>query len=274
MSHYVGVDVGSFSCKAAVLDEDRVVGAVVSPSGTDYAVSARRVFEEALSIANIESCDAAVIVATGIGAKRLDFATSVTGEVITAARGIFLLAPAVRTLIDIGAQATRVIWLDDQGRVANFAANEKCATGSGRFLQIIANVLRVDLEELGGLSQKASAPAMFNTGCAVFGESEAITRVSEGVAREDLVAGVHRSLAEKIASLVRGRGRGLEGDCAVIGGGALDVGLLGWLEKELGAVFLVPKQPQLVGAIGAAVQGRREVQSLEATPQAAACGCS
>ncbi len=274
MSHYVGVDVGSFSCKAAVLDEDRVVGAVVSSSGTDYAVSARRVFEEALSIANIEACDAAAIVATGIGAKRLDFVTSVTGEVITAARGIFLLAPAVRTLIDIGAQATRVIWLDDQGRVANFAANEKCATGSGRFLQIIANVLRVDLEELGGLSLKASAPAMFNTGCAVFGESEAITRVSEGVAREDLVAGVHRSLAEKIASLVRGRGRGLEGDCAVIGGGALDVGLLGWLEKELGTAFLVPKQPQLVGAIGAAVQGRREIQSLEATPQAAACGCS
>ena len=258
MGHYVGVDVGSFSCKAAVLDEDRLVSVAVSPSGTDYAASARQVLAAALATAKVEECDVSAIVATGIGAKRLDFATSVVGEVITAARGIFVIAPSVRTLIDIGAQATRVIWLDDKGRVANFAANEKCATGSGRFLQIIANVLRVELEELGSLSQRASDPAMFNTGCAVFGESEAITRVSEGVAREDIVAGVHRSLAEKIASLVRGRGRGLEGECAVIGGGARDAGLRIWLETELGASFYVPERPQVVSAIGAAVQGRRE----------------
>ncbi|GAB4268225.1 MAG: acyl-CoA dehydratase activase [Deferrisomatales bacterium] len=259
MGWFVGVDAGSFSCKVALLGENGVAQALTVPAGTDYARAGRHGFERILERAGLRSEDVAAVVATGVGAGRIDFARERTGEVICTARGIAAVAPEVRTVIDVGAQSTRVIWLDETGRVAHFVANEKCATGSGRFLQVIANVLRVRLEEVGPLSLRAEHPVTFTTGCAVFGESEAITRVSEGAAKEDILAGVHRSLAEKIASLVRTRG--LQGRYAVCGGGALDVGLLRCVEEELGAPPLVPADPEVVGAVGAAVQARRAART-------------
>lgn len=261
MAWYVGVDVGSFTCKVALIGEDGPVDALVVPSRTDYARSAREALAGLLEANEISVDEVQSTVATGVGARRMELAGTAVGDVVCAARGIFAVAPSVRTLIDIGAQSSRVIWLDDSGRVANFASNEKCATGSGRFLQVIANVLRVKLEEVGSLSLRSEHPITFTTGCAVFGESEAITRVSEGVAKEDILAGVHRSLAEKIASLVRTRG--LQGDWAVCGGGALDVGLLKRLEEELGTALVVPPRPQTICALGAAVQARRLEQSEE-----------
>jgi len=250
MGWYVGLDVGSFSCKAALLQEDELVEAIVLRSGTDYAGTARKAFEAVLAAAGLERSQIDRIVATGIGSSRIDYATNTVGDVLAVARGAFAMLPHVRTVIDVGSQATKVIWIDDVGRVSHFAVNEKCATGSGRFLQVIANVLRLRLEELGPLSLQSENPVSFNTGCAVFGESEAITRVSEGVPKEDIISGVHHSLAGKVASLMRGRG--VQGDCALCGGGALDVGLRRCLEDKLGATMHVPERPQIVSALGAA----------------------
>ncbi len=255
MPWFVGVDVGSFRCKAALMDGDRLAGARLAPSGTDYGRRAREVVELLLAEHGVRAGRVQALVATGMGSGRVDIADATADEVLCTARGIFALEPSVRTVIDVGAQSTRVVWTDGSGRVTNFAANEKCATGSGRFLQVVANVLRVAIEEVGPLSLRSRHPVVFTTGCAVFGESEAITRVSEGVAKEDILAGVHRSLAEKILSLVRAHG--LQERCAVCGGGALDVGLLGHLESVLGTALVVPDASQVIGAVGAAVHARR-----------------
>jgi len=255
MGWYLGLDVGSFRCKAALMEDERLAGTLVAPAGTDYGRSGRDALVRLLAVNRVGEDEVCGIAATGVGGARLGLADSLVGDVVCTARGAFAVAPSVRTVIDVGAQSSRVIWLDDRGRVAHFASNEKCATGSGRFLQVIANVLRVKLEEVGPLSLGCANPVAFSTGCAVFGESEAITRVSEGVPKEAILAGVHRSLAEKIASLVRTRG--LRGPCAVCGGGALDAGLVRRLEETLGTELFVPDAPQVVGAVGAAVQARR-----------------
>jgi predicted CoA-substrate-specific enzyme activase len=129
--------------------------------------------------------------------------------------------------------------------------SERCAAGSGRFLQIIAHVLKVDIKDVGSLSLQARNPVTFTTGCAVFGESEAISRVAEGASKEDILAGVHNSLAAKISNLIDQVG--LEEDCAITGGGALDVGLVMRVEERLGVHLLVPPQPQITAALGAAL---------------------
>jgi predicted CoA-substrate-specific enzyme activase len=129
--------------------------------------------------------------------------------------------------------------------------SEKCAAGSGRFLDVIANVLQIELRDIGPLSLKAKNPVAFTTGCAVFGESEVVSRIAEGAAKEDILAGVHQALADKISALVDRVG--LEKDCAISGGAALDIGLIKSVEKKLGIELLVPPQPQIVTALGAAI---------------------
>jgi predicted CoA-substrate-specific enzyme activase len=271
VSWYVGVDLGAFSCKAALMDEHGLVDGILLPSGTNYAKTGTEAMARLLTANGVAVRDVRSVVATGIGAQQIDFADSVVGDVVCTARGASEADPSVRTVIDIGSQATRVVWLDESGRVAHFGANEKCATGSGRFLQVIANVLRVRLEDVGPLSLRSEHPVTFTTGCAVFGESEAITRVSEGVAKEDILAGVHRSLADKIGSLLRTHG--VQAQCAVSGGGALDIGLLRQLENQLGTSLIVLRQPQMIGVLGAAVlarrlAGREEEEAVAATQRA------
>ncbi|MBI5018229.1 MAG: 2-hydroxyglutaryl-CoA dehydratase [Deltaproteobacteria bacterium] len=266
MGWYVGVDIGSYTCKGALTRDGTLVDSVVLPSGTDYSRTGWQLLEGLLSRNHLSPRDLGAVVATGNGAKRADFADAFVADIICSARGINVLAPSVRTLIDIGSQSTQVIWVDEVGRVAHFASNEKCATGSGRFLQVMANVLRVRLEEVGPLSLTARHPVTFTTGCAVFGESEAITRVSEGVPKEDILAGVHRSLAEKIGSLTRGRG--LERACALCGGGALDTGLVRSIEEQLATKLFVPPDPQIVTALGAALLAMKGHDVPRAEPEA------
>ena len=157
----------------------------------------------------------------------------------------------MKTVIDIQGMSTQVIRLNEKGQVINFVVSEKCAAGSGRFLDVIANVLRIDLKDIGHLSLKSKEPVTFTTGCAVFGESEAISRVVEGASKEDILAGVHKALANKASSLVDRVG--LEKDCAISGGGALNAGLVKSVEEKLGIKLLVPPQPQFVTALGAAI---------------------
>jgi predicted CoA-substrate-specific enzyme activase len=157
----------------------------------------------------------------------------------------------VRTLVDVGNQSSRVIKVTESGRVADFLFSDKCAAGSGRILQIISRVLGVKIEELGELSVKSHNPVKFTTGCAVFLETEAISRIAEGNPQEDIAAGLHKTLASKICAMIH-RMR-LEEDCAVTGGGAKDKGFVTAMEKMLGKKVLVPDEPLITGAIGAAL---------------------
>jgi len=226
---------------------------------------AEEVVSQALAKADISTESIAYVVATGYGAANVSLANQSVSDITCQARGISYLLPSVRTVVDIGGQFSRVFRVDSEGRAVNFVLSEKCAAGSGRLLQVIARVLQVDIEEMGELSLKSKKKIDFTTGCAVFSESEAVSRIAEGATKEDVTAGIHRALAAKIQSLVERLG--FEPDCALVGGGAKNIGLVKSIDERLGVSVLVPQEPQIVAALGAALIAREKANSGESHRQ-------
>ena len=254
MAYVLGIDIGSGYSKAVVC-EDRVLKShAVLPSGGDYKATVKAVAEAALAKLNLSLTDVSRTVATGYGAQTVEFADQTATDISCHAAGVHHLFPAARTVIDIGAQFSRAIGVNTEGRVTNFVMNEKCAGGSGKFLQVAARILHISIDEIGPLSLTAVKPVEFTTGCAVFAESEAVSRVAEGALAGDILAGIHKAMASKIVNLVVRLG--LAKDCAVTGGGAKDIGLVKTIETELGVAVLVPEEPQITAALGAALQVR------------------
>ena len=251
MAYFMGIDIGSGTSKGVITKDSELLTYHLLPSGVNYRAVAEKLREELLAKAKLSPKDIAYTVATGQGAANVAFSDQQVTDIRCCARGINRLLPSVRTVIDVQAQSSQVIRLSESGQVINFVVSEKCAAGSGRFLEVIANVLQIELKDIGSLSLKSKNPVTFTTGCAVFGESEAISRVAEGSAKEDILAGVHQALADKISALIDRVG--LEKDCAISGGGGLDVGLIKRVEEKLGIKLLVPPQPQMVTAFGAAI---------------------
>ena len=257
MVYVLGIDIGSGFSKAVVCAGSTILSHAIMPSGGSYKETAGKVVHEALTKASLSFQDISYAVATGYGAATVDFCDESVTDISCHATGVHHLFPSVRTVIDIGAQFSKVMRLDEAGRVANFILNEKCAGGSGKFLQVIVRMLHVDLEEIGELSLTARKPVEFTTGCAVFAESEAVSRVAEGALVEDILAGIHKAMAAKIVNLVVRTG--LIKDCAVTGGGAKDIGLVKTLEAELGTGVFVPDEPQITAAYGAALFAGKRV---------------
>lgn len=253
MKHALGIDAGSSFAKAAVFGEGRLLSSAVIPSGGNYADAARKVAEAAIEKAGLLRKDISATVATGWGAGAVDFADRTVADISCHAAGIFHFFPSARTIVDIGSQFSRAIKMGDDGKVMNFVQNEKCAGGSGKFLQVIARILHMNVADIGALSLESVNPVEFTTGCAVFAESEAVSRIAEGASPADILAGVHKAMAAKIVNLIVRLG--LAPDCAVTGGGAKDIGLVRTLETELGAKILVPEEPQVSAAVGAAILG-------------------
>lgn len=248
---YQGIDIGAAASKAVIIDSrKKIVGAAVIPSGTNYATTAAAVRTEALKQAGLKPSDIAFSAATGTGGRNAG-ADSYHGVIICDARGVNLTFPSARTIIDIGGQGSQVITIDENGQVINFNVSEICATGSARLLQVVARILQINIDEIGPLSFKATKPSSFSTSCTVFLETEVITRISQGDSPEDILAGIHRSIADKISGM--SRGVALEKDFTVIGGGALDIGLVQAIDEKLGVTALVPENPRLMAALGAAV---------------------
>jgi (R)-2-hydroxyacyl-CoA dehydratese activating ATPase len=249
-----GVDVGSGFSKAVICKDGVLLSHATVASKGDYGGAARKVTSMAAERAGVPFRDLSSIVATGYGAGTVDFAHQTASDVSCHCTGVLYFVPSARTVIDVGAQYSRAIKIDERGRVSNFVQNEKCAGGSGKFLQVVARILRMPVEEIGSLSLKSVKPVDFTTGCAVFAESEAVSRISEGALPEDILAGVHRAMAAKIVNLVTRLG--LTADCAMVGGGAKDIGLVKMVELELGAQVIVPEEPQITAALGAALAVR------------------
>lgn len=237
--------------------EGKIISHQVIPSGGDYKLAASEVAGKALTKARLSLKDISYTVATGYGAANVSFANEVVTDLSAGGRGVSYLFPSARTVIDIGGQFTKVFKIDERGKPTGFLLSEKCAAGSGRFLQVIAKVLQVELGDIGRLSLKSKKRVDFNTGCAVFAESEAISRIAEGAAKEDILAGLHRTLAAKIQTMVARLG--MEPDCAVVGGGAKDIGLVKEIEGSLGCRLLIPEEPQIVTALGAALFAEQKV---------------
>ncbi len=251
MAYVLGIDIGSGFSKAVVC-EDRVIRShAIMPSGGNYQETATSVVEEALKKIDLTLEDVSSTLATGYGAAMAQCADHTATDISCHAAGIYRLFPSVRTVIDIGAQFSKAIRLDDEGRPSNFLLNEKCAGGSGKFLQLIARILHISIDEIGPLSLTSVNPVQFTTGCAVFAESETVSRIAEGALAGDILAGVHKAMASKIVNLVTRVG--LVRNCAVTGGGTKDIGLIKTIESELGVKVLVPDEPQITAALGAAL---------------------
>jgi len=259
MVYVVGIDIGSAFSKGILMCNQKIVGSYVMPSGGNYTLTADKVKEELLSKARLSWNDILYSVATGYGAKNVSFANDAITDISCHSRGIFYLLPSVRTVVDVGDLFSKAFRIDERGNSLTFLLSGKCAGGSARVLQVIAKVLQVKVEEIGELSVKSEKRIDFHTGCAVFAETEAVSRIAEGASREDLLAGIHRALAAQINSLAERVG--IERDYALVGGGAQDVGLVKAVEEIVGFAIVVPEEPHLTAAIGAAVIAREKVKS-------------
>ena len=260
MAWFMGIDIGSETSKGVITKDGKLLAYHLLPSGVNYRTAAQKLREELLAKVGLSPEDIAYTTVTGHGAGSIPFSSHQAADISCCAQGINSIFPSVRTVIDIQGMSSQVIRLNEEGRVTNFLVSEICAAGSGRFLKVIANVLRIDLKDIGPLSLKSKNPVTFTTGCAVFGESEAISRVAEGTSKEDILAGVHNALSNKICVLIDRVG--LEKECAVSGGGALDVGLIKSIEEKLGIQLLIPPQPQIVTALGAAIRAEENFTNL------------
>ena len=251
MTWFMGIDIGSVYSKGVVIQDNKIAAYHVTRSGANYRATAEKIRDELLFRFNLDRDDVTRTVATGSGAGNAHFAEQQISDMVCTARGTNSIFPSARTVIDVAGQSTKMMRIDDHGLVTNFVVSEKCASGSARFIEVIANVLRINLEEFGPLSLQSENPITFSTGCAVFGESEAISRVAEGIPKEDIAGGVNKALAEKISSLAN-RIK-LEKPCAICGGGALNMGLVKTIEHKMNISLLLDSNPQITTALGAAL---------------------
>ena len=254
MKLFIGIDIGSAYSKGVILGNQERLGTYECPSGGDYRGTAQKIRDELLAQAGFHAEEVVCSVATGYGAKQAVFADEIVTDVSCHSRGLYFIRPSVRTAVDVGDLYGKAFRLDGQGNPLNFVMSSKCAGGSGRALKVIAKVLQVGIEDIGELSLRSTRPVEFTTSCAVFAESEAISRIAEGVPKEDLLAGIHRALAAQLHSLAERMG--VEEEYALTGGGARNLGLVKAMEEVSKRDIYVPPEPHLTAALGAALIAR------------------
>jgi len=245
----VGIDIGSMSTKAVIFNGQSYYKAI-APTGWSPRQAAEQVFNDLLQQAGYSPEQIDFIVATGYGRVSIDFADRVVTEITCHARGAAYLVPGTDLVIDIGGQDSKVIRINEQGQVLDFAMNDKCAAGTGRFLQVIAAALGVDVSELAALSV-GKTPLTLNSMCTVFAESEVVSLISQGKEKGEIIAGLHQSIARRIASMVQRMGS--LNRITFTGGVARNEGVRKSLEQQIGIPVLVPEDCQMAGAIGAAL---------------------
>jgi predicted CoA-substrate-specific enzyme activase len=251
-SCYLGVDIGSLTVKAVLLDEDaHLLSRGVGPAGYGGQEAAETLVDRLLSERALAAADVAYTIVTGYGRVRFTGADEEVSEISCHARGAFHLYPTVRTVIDIGGQDSKAIRLRSTGRVSDFAMNDKCAAGTGRFLEVMASALGVAIEGFGHLALQSEHPVSISSTCTVFAESEAISHIARGASREDVAAGLHQAIASRLMGLAARVG--LEPEVVLTGGVALNVGVVAALARQSAQQITVPSDPQTVGALGAAL---------------------
>jgi predicted CoA-substrate-specific enzyme activase len=246
-----GIDIGSITTKAAVMAEGKIRGTKVVFTGYHAEQAGTKVYEELLAELGMEKSDVGRIVSTGYGRNSVKFMDKAMTEIICHGAGAHYLNPRARSVIDIGGQDSKAIVLDEKGKVKNFAMNDKCAAGTGRFLEVMARALEVDLDGFGALSLRAGDPSRISSLCTVFAESEVISLISKGEKRENIIAGIHESIAARIAAMAN-RLR-IAPLVVMTGGVAKNIGVVKALERKIGMAVEVSEYAQVNGAIGAAI---------------------
>lgn len=249
---FAGVDVGSLMTKAAAVDDGgKLLAYTILFTGASARKAAEAAYKEALDKAGLRTEDVRYAIATGYGRDLVGFAQAQVTEITCHGRGAHALFPEARTIVDIGCQDSKAIRINEAGRVLNFCMNDRCAAGTGRFLEVMARALEVDLEEMGPLSLQASKELPVSSMCTVFAESEVISLIAQGHAKENIIAGIHSSIIKRLVSMVARVGQ--EEKVAMTGGVAKNIGMVRGLRDALATQLLVPEEPQITGALGAAV---------------------
>ncbi len=256
---FAGVDVGSISTEAVVVDEQgKPVGQEVLFTGAQGSAAAERALDLSIEQAGGSRDDLGYAIATGYGRVRVPSADEAVTEITCHARGAWSMFPGTRTVLDIGGQDSKVIKVDEHGRVSAFQMNDKCAAGTGRFLEVMARALEVDLIDMGPLSLKSQGKIKVSSVCTVFAESEVVGLIASGEPREDIILGIHNAVADRTQSLL---GRvGVIPEVTMTGGVAKNVGLVDVLQQRLEMELNLPDEPQLAGALGAALIARDRFQ--------------
>ncbi|MBA7640089.1 (R)-phenyllactate dehydratase activator [subsurface metagenome] len=255
-----GCDVGSLTGKAVILKDGEIFSYSIVPTTPKPERTAKNAMDKALENGNLSLDEIGYIVGTGYGRVKIPFANSELSELSCHGKGAHSFIPSIRTIIDVGGQDCKVIKINKDGKILDFAMNDKCAAGTGRFLEVMAKTLELKLEELGPISLQSKNQAKISAQCSVFAETEVVSLMADGIEVADIVAGIHDAIASRIMSLVYRVG--LEEDLTITGGVAKNIGVVAFLEKKLGIeAKKLPVDPQLMGALGAALTAKEKAQS-------------
>lgn len=254
----IGVDIGSLATKIVLLDDNKMVDYRVERSTYDFKRIGHNLFEDILEKNNLKSSDVYVM-STGYGRNSIDIADDRITEITAHARGTQYFFPEIHSVIDIGGQDSKAIVISKKtGNVIDFQMNDKCAAGTGRFLEVMAHALEVPIEEIGTFALKSNNPAAISSTCTVFAESEVISLFARGASKEDIASGIHKSIARRVAGMAKRIG--VAPQLAFCGGVAKNDAVRKYLEIELGFDIVRPEHPQLTGAIGAALIAQKNIQ--------------
>jgi len=245
-----GIDVGGKNLHIIIKKDGQVLGKIAGPTGIKKADAVEQLYDEILKKAGLTRKDVERVVATGSAAKRVAFASGSISDAAADARGVNKLIPTARTVIDVGAEEGRAIKVSPDGRVLDFAINEKCAAGTGTFVEAMSRALEVPVEELAKIALNSTQSIPMNAQCAVFGESEVVSLIHQKTPKPDIARAVMNAIAGRIASVARIVG--LEKDVVMVGGMAKNAGFVDSLKKNIEMDVRVPEDPDYIGALGAA----------------------
>ena len=251
MNSFIGIDIGSLATKIALISERKLIDHRTERSTYNFKKVGHDLFDEILSKHRLSRSDVYVM-STGYGRNTIDIADDRVTEITAHAKGIQYFYPDARSVIDIGGQDSKAILISSKtGKVIDFQMNDKCAAGTGRFLEVMAHALEVPIDNFGELALKSSKPASISSTCTVFAESEVISLFARGASKEDIASGIHKSIARRVAGMAKRIG--VEPKLVFCGGVAKNAAVQKYLEEELGFEIVTPEHPQLTGAIGAAL---------------------
>jgi predicted CoA-substrate-specific enzyme activase len=260
MNYFAGIDIGSLTCDAVIIDESaQLISSAIVLTGARSRSAIETAYGNALQAAGLRSDQVAGLISTGYGREQVQGRIKSITEISCHAHGACFLFPKTRLILDIGGQDSKAVRVGDQSQVMDFAMNDKCAAGTGRFFEVMARALEVDLDDLGDLAARSTNRLSISSMCTVFAESEVVSLVARGEHVEDIVAGLCKAVAERTRALAQRVG--VAPQVTMTGGVAKNRGVVRALEELLGHQFNIPEEPQLVGALGAALFAREAALS-------------
>lgn len=246
-----GIDIGALTAKAVVMRDRSILSWAIMTTREEGDIAAQKVLREALERSKVSMNDIDRIASTGCGKETVHFSQQKVSEMVSLAKGSRWFLPTGKTFVDIGAETSRAIRLDGRGKVVDFAINDKCASGTGIFIETMAKALEVPLTEMGDLASLSEAPMAISSMCTVFAESEIVSHIHQKIPKSDIAAGIHQSVAQRIMGLLDKIG--VEAGVGMTGGVGKNAGVVKAIEERIGLSILVPEEPQIISAVGCAL---------------------